>query len=346
MDKYKLNGINISCKQKCQETKLTFKMINDIIKNNIFLIPPFQPSLDDDKITSMVNSYIDNEDYLIFKNKIVVAVINETKLYLIDGHHRLQMANILYEKDYNDYLICCYFLVKNDEEMRKLFIEINRDSFKNHNYITLNEFTFNIVDIFKEYLKQKYSIYFAERKSKEKYLYTIDEFINKLIEINYFNKFLNIDELIKDIEIKHNKFNKLINYQEDFYNNNDNFYKDEFLCIINNKIFSLKNNNFINYLNNDFIIPEHIYKNKKIKIPAKLRIQVWNKYYGSENEGVCPICTNKIGIFIGFHCGHIISEYNKGKTDIDNLRPLCSNCNLKMNKLNWDDYLKKNESFL
>ena len=292
----------------------------------------------------MVDSYIENEDYLIFKNKIVVAVISDSstnKFYLVDGNHRLQMANILYEKDYNDYLICCYFLIENNDEMKKLFFEINKDSFKNQKYITMSEFTFNIISLFKSYLIQKYSMFFALRKSKEKYLYTIDELINKLLDTNYFKTFLNLDEIIKDFETKHNRFNKLINYQEDYYDNVNNFYKDETICITNNKIFSLKNNNFIDYLIDNTITPNHIYKNKKIKIPVKLRLEVWKKYYNNDNEANCPICNNKIGLLIGYHCAHIISEFNKGKTDINNLRPLCSNCNLKMNKLNWDDYINK-----
>lgn len=349
MNKYKLPGVNIDIKQNCQEKKLTFKTINDIIKNNIFLIPPFQIALDEDKINDMVKSYILNEDYLIFKNKIVVAVIDETKLYLIDGNHRFQMANILYENNYDNYLICCYFLVKNDDEMRQLFIEINKDSYKNHEYISLSEFTLNIVDLLKIYLKNKYELYFANRKSKEKYLYTIDEFISQLINNKIINNFNNYEDLIKNIEDNNNKFNKIINYQEYYLENNDNFYKDEFLSVKDGKIFSLKNNNFILFLlDSNKTIPEHNYKNKriKIKITPKLRKEVWCKYYNDNLEGKCPICKNNIGYYLGFHCSHIISEKNNGLTNINNLVPLCSNCNLKMGSLNFDCYIKKNNIIL
>lgn len=342
MNNYKLPGINIDIKQKCQEKKLSFRQICDIVNNNIFLTPPFQISLDQDKIDDMVKSYIENEDYIIFKNKIVVAVINETKLYLIDGHHRVQMAKTLYEKNYDNYLICCYFLVENDNMMRNLFIEINKDSYKNYQYITLDDFNIKTVDLLKSYLKNKYDFYFANKKSKEKYIYTIDEFISKLIDNNYINCFKNIDNIIYDIEDKNNIYNKIINYQELFLENNDNFYKDEFYCVRDGKIFSLKNNNFLDFLLNSKIIPEHKYKNKKIKIKIspKLRIEVWKKYYGENLEAKCPICDYKIGYSSGFHCGHIISEKNNGATDISNLKPLCANCNYKMGSKNWSDYIK------
>ena len=40
-----------------------------------------------------------------------------------------------------------------------------------------------------------------------------------------------------------------------------------------------------------------------------------------------------------WHAGHIISESNGGKTDVNNLRPICKNCNLSMGKKNWTDYI-------
>ena len=39
-----------------------------------------------------------------------------------------------------------------------------------------------------------------------------------------------------------------------------------------------------------------------------------------------------------FECGHIISDYNKGKISLDNLRPICSSCNKSMGRQNWDDF--------
>lgn len=53
-------------------------------------------------------------------------------------------------------------------------------------------------------------------------------------------------------------------------------------------------------------------------------------------------CENKINRGKnGFHCGHIVSEFNGGKTIIENLRPVCFNCNSNMNTTNWLDYEKK-----
>ncbi len=70
---------------------------------------------------------------------------------------------------------------------------------------------------------------------------------------------------------------------------------------------------------------------KKKIIPKAIREQVWIKYVGKQFEVKCPInwCENKISVF-DFHVGHNIPESKGGKTDIENLRPICSRCNLSM----------------
>ena len=70
---------------------------------------------------------------------------------------------------------------------------------------------------------------------------------------------------------------------------------------------------------------------KKQKIPVALREQVWIHCMGHSFEGKCPVtwCQNTITVF-NFQSGHNIPESKGGKTDLDNLIPLCSRCNLSM----------------
>ena len=74
---------------------------------------------------------------------------------------------------------------------------------------------------------------------------------------------------------------------------------------------------------------------RKKYIPKSLRIAVWNRYIGEEiGCTICPVCkTNKISQ-LNFHCGHVIAEAKGGPTNIDNLRPVCAQCNLSMGKKN------------
>jgi len=71
--------------------------------------------------------------------------------------------------------------------------------------------------------------------------------------------------------------------------------------------------------------------NLKIKIPKALREQVWLHYFGRKFEHKCYVrwCNNKINVF-DFHAGHDIPESKGGVTVLENLRPICSRCNLSM----------------
>ena len=66
-------------------------------------------------------------------------------------------------------------------------------------------------------------------------------------------------------------------------------------------------------------------------IPKALREQVWIKIFGESFKNKCYIgwCSNTINVF-DFHVGHIIPHSKGGCTNIDNLLPICSRCNLSM----------------
>ena len=70
---------------------------------------------------------------------------------------------------------------------------------------------------------------------------------------------------------------------------------------------------------------------KKKPIRKALREQVWIQKAGKVFEEKCstPWCENSMNVF-DFHCGHNIPESQGGPTNIDNLIPLCSRCNLSM----------------
>jgi len=72
-------------------------------------------------------------------------------------------------------------------------------------------------------------------------------------------------------------------------------------------------------------------KHKKESIPRALREQVWITHIGKKYDSQCTVkwCTNIISAF-DFHVGHNIPESAGGATDITNLRPICSRCNLSM----------------
>ena len=72
-------------------------------------------------------------------------------------------------------------------------------------------------------------------------------------------------------------------------------------------------------------------RKKKEKIPKAIREQVWLKYIGQRYSTKCNIvwCKNKINCF-NFDCGHNIPESKGGELRLNNLRPICRNCNVSM----------------
>ena len=86
-------------------------------------------------------------------------------------------------------------------------------------------------------------------------------------------------------------------------------------------------------------------KKRKKPIPAALREQVWIVKMGRVFEGKCPVtwCQNNITVF-DFQSGHNIPESRGGKTDLENLIPVCSRCNLSMgNEYTIDEWSRISE---
>jgi hypothetical protein len=81
---------------------------------------------------------------------------------------------------------------------------------------------------------------------------------------------------------------------------------------------------------------------KKKTIPKILKQLVWNKYIGKEYGSFRCLCCNHNEIYqYSFHCGHFKSEYNGGETILENLRPICADCNLSMGKKNMDEFMQQ-----
>jgi hypothetical protein len=89
---------------------------------------------------------------------------------------------------------------------------------------------------------------------------------------------------------------------------------------------------------------KNIIKPKKQRIPHALKIACWNKNIGEKiGQSKCFCCKITKIEQLNFHAGHIISEANGGILHIDNILPICKNCNLSMNTQNL--YTFKNKYF-
>lgn len=70
---------------------------------------------------------------------------------------------------------------------------------------------------------------------------------------------------------------------------------------------------------------------RKKSIPQALREAIWIHYCGRVFQHRCLVkwCKNTMTVY-EFHAGHNVPESKGGATTLDNLRPICSRCNLSM----------------
>ena len=81
---------------------------------------------------------------------------------------------------------------------------------------------------------------------------------------------------------------------------------------------------------------------KKEPIPAAIKTLVWNKYIGEKVAEAKCMCCRVTTISMRHHvAGHIVSEKYGGGVTVDNLRPICANCNLSMGTMNMNEYIEK-----
>ena len=319
-------------------------LINDI-KSEKIIKPNYQGSLLDNKVQDMCDEYIKNPLLLRFKNRIIIGCLKD-KWYIIDGQHRLEMAkNIFKHHNIDDKLTFCWYICYNEKELKDIFISINHDSIKNSFYINIDDFKQIIIDEFISKLKRYNKPYFAKKKTENGRKYTVEEFTKKLNDLKFFDNYENSQDAYSKLLELNNLFYKINRYDVSYTNNNSTFYKDEGECIKDGVIFTLKRNNFIDWIENNSYKPYHRNYYRKSPISPYKRNIVWNNEFGDKVIGKCPIsfCKNilKKGIKNGFQCGHIISEYNGGETEPNNLRPICSGCNASMGYKDWDNWDKK-----
>jgi 5-methylcytosine-specific restriction endonuclease McrA len=327
-----------------EETRVTFRELCTSPKVENIKFSESQRSLNDDKVESMLNEYIENKHFLKFKNRIVICIYND-KWYLVDGQHRIEMAKRYYnEYQIDDELIFCWYHCNNENNIRSLFNSLNKDSVGNQYYINETDTKQFIIDDFIKYMNDNYKRFFNKSDNNSSRIYSLSKIRDLLITINYFDNFENGFESYNNLINKNKEFYDKCSYDKDIqYNNLDDYYKDDQLRIENKFIIPCKNSQFITWLetNDENNIYHHRKKMKK-PISAGIRKKVWEYTFNNDETGICPItrCNTilKKDGKGGFQAGHIISEKNGGKTEFTNLRPICSQCNQQMAHNNWCDY--------
>lgn len=68
---------------------------------------------------------------------------------------------------------------------------------------------------------------------------------------------------------------------------------------------------------------------------TKRRHEVWEKYHGNAETGVCYTCGTQVPRRNkGWHCSHVQALARGGSNEVENLRVCCAHCNLSMHTTN------------
>ena len=77
---------------------------------------------------------------------------------------------------------------------------------------------------------------------------------------------------------------------------------------------------------------------KRKAIPKPVKMKLWNQHFTEDNaKGTCQVCSNEIKMS-DFEAGHIIAVANGGTDNIENLTPLCGQCNKSMGTQSVHDF--------
>lgn len=321
------------------------------------LLPPFQRVENTEHVDQI---YKGLEDYYTKYHDIflpgVISVgkyVDKEKYVIFDGQHRIKALQQLYKKYDIGHLFTRVdiYSIKTEEEALSIYHIINSN-------VKVELFDGNIepyfIPRFQKFMRDTFPDFCKTTKNPRGLSINLDEMAKRVKGYHLIEKLgvtlENAQEVVFDLVIKLNQFyqkQKIQAFTEwgisDMEEKYEKYLKDSpcpfFLGLwrnyewIEQVIDSSVNKSFkeISHLSSDTEIK------KRQKIPHSVRERVWEKRNGKLMTGDCFTCNKSIK-FTNFHCGHITSVKNGGGNSIENLEPICVNCNLDMGTMNLNDY--------
>lgn len=200
-------------------------------------------------------------------------------------------------------------------------------------------FQYKMESYLRDIFKNEFSSYFSDISND--HIYTVDEFVDKLKNNGFFNlipyEFEEDQVIITIMEIVE-KYADIINYKNIVRSNDEYFYTSELAYLRYNNYcpIGLKRNNFVNFICDGTIEPWHNFRNLNSVSQTKKQ-DLWKLFY-ENNYSKCLICNTNNLTQKSFDIGYIETPENGGTASLDNLFPICPNCNRLKGKDNWYDF--------
>jgi hypothetical protein len=329
--------------------RTSFKKIQSFIEK-----PDCQRSIDDEHVNKLLSYQIKHyEKYkeFFFPRQIIIGLLNN-KFYVMDGQHRLHCIKYLVTKYQKDIELNVSILILKDEcELDEKFLAINQNTpvpIVANDINGWKEFDRHI----EQYLRTNFGKYI--KKSKNPYspnfnITNLFEYMKKhrvsqrlkndhkifLAELDNLNRYYRQTYTTSLIHMKGNIFKKILKTKE--------IQKDNPLFVtlfknfewVNRIVYKLETGK--NYEN-----MVHVDCNYRKRITKNLRLSVWSKRFETSMVGNCYVCLRSLN-YDDFECGHVDSVFYGGKTNLNNLEPICGGCNRDMGIQNLEEYKKQME---
>lgn len=314
-------------------------------------IPIFQRELQEDKILSIIEEFINGnkngENYFIKHGFTISLCKLKGKMYMIDGQHRYEALKRVFQTDYNPDIILRIQECETLQQVKKDFSLLNSNSkipivYKEMKDQYLQDSILNLKAMIKKNYKNSFNKNKIPNKTNRIHFDTFLEMLEPMKIKQFYEK--------NDIDIGDNLFlyNKLLKINEKVYNyiNDNSFYVNKIdqknidkykFCL------SLQNVKWTSKLfeNGNIIYKPINYKKKNI--PSSVRRDIFNRDFNGKYKGNCYVC-EKVIDRDNSHIGHIIPEHKGGKCVLSNLKAICISCNLSMNVRNMEEF--KNDYYV
>jgi hypothetical protein len=322
----------------------TTRYIGKLLFSQLIEIPLEIPSVQRVALQGKVDEIVQTQLAYYKSNKIwnfmgvinfhLNQIINTT--YLVDGQHRIEAARQLYKMGHDIELAIELIIISHPKTIKLNWDLLNKNTelpeyvtpeykpiadralshFATHHSLVSDSNNKNRPNIFHVHLQTAFGdlIHKLKINDADVLIDLVNKYNNWLSEQpwEYFPKPVSRQMLAK--AQKHNLFLGLYKYDSE-------------------RGFDWVHNIIAQATNNPV-------KKSRKTVPSKLKHKVWEKCFGiTDANGNCVCCHERINIQ-KYHASHIKSVKNGGLTNMSNLVPCCSGCNLSMGATNMDEYIR------
>lgn len=312
-----------------------------LIKHNI-QIPNIQRLRDDDKISDIVayqQSKLRLDGVCNFLGTINIHYCEENKqLWLIDGQHRFEAVRLI-NSSINIPVIIELVLVKTVAELKENYTILNKSTPMPDFPETIDK---SIPENVAQYFRTRYpTMWSKSTKARRPHIYFdfFQEALGVLTDKLEIQSAADLQSILEDYNekmgqwvYKDTEVNLLSKcYETGFYLGMAVHANDDYGYEWVKDILKSEKGIIIKKATSD--------KNKKKGVPKNIRNEAWTKHVGNKSEALCICCRTKTITPFDFHAGHVISEADGGPATVENIRPVCSACNLSMGKRNMTEFV-------